>query len=464
MIEIFVLDGDLNRIGIIDNYISLIWVPRYKEIGDCELYVEATNELLSLLKKGNYLARDDDDMVCRIEKIELDTDVENGNYLIVTAYDVKKILNQRIIWGQSNVDGNVEDYIRDIVYKSVVNPNLSARAIKNASGRQNFLLGDKANFTEVTTEQVSYKKVNEKIEEYCNTYGWGYKVIVDIGNFYFILYKGTDRSESVIFADEYENLVSTKYTEDSSHLANVALVAGEGEGSERARNVSGYAEGLKRNEIYVDARDISRVITYGDLIEIYPLASSGGQGYIDTVGGVIGYYMGYINIPIVDDNQLEWLRTNYPNGTVITITGQRYYQTYDALIADLKSTTPQSSDSVVLRDIVYSVYLLNRGFEKLAEFGYVTTFEGSVEPDTTFKYKKDYFLGDKVSVRNEFGIEATAVITEVMEVSDITGHRVEPKFEYLTNDEGGQLIIKYLTTENNNYIITENNKKIIAEE
>ena len=463
MIEIYVLDGDLNQIGIIDTYVSLLWVNRYKSEGDCELYVEATNELLSLLKKGNYLSRADDDMVCRIERIELDTDAENGNYLIVTGYDVKKILDQRIIWSQSNVDGNVEDYIRNIVYKSVVNPNLSARAITNASGRQNFFLGDKANFTEVTTQQASYQKVSEKIKEFCTSYEWGYKVIVDIGNFYFILYKGTDRSDSVIFADEFENLISTKYTEDSSHLANVALVAGEGEGSSRSRNVSGYAEGLNRNEIYVDARDISRIITYGDLIEMYPLASSGGQGYIDTVGGVVGYYMGYINIPIVDDNQLEWLQLNYPNGTVITISGQRYYQTYDALIADLESATPQSGDNVSLRDIIYSVYLLNRGYEKLAEYGFVATYEGSVEPNITFKYKQDYFLGDKVSVRNEFGIEGRARIVEVMEVCDDNGYRVEPRFEYVSTDSGTQQIINYLGTENNDYVVTENEKKIISE-
>ena len=205
MIDVYVLDGDLNAIGIIDSYVSLLWVNRYQSEGDCELYVTATNENLNLLKKGNYLQRLDDDMVCRIERIELDTDIENGNYLIVTGYDVKKILSQRIIWGQTNVDGNVEDYIRDIVYKSLVNPNLSARAITNASGRQNFFLGNKANFKEVITQQSSYAKISEKIQEFCVKYDWGYKVVVDIGNFYFILYKGTDRSDSVICADEFEN-------------------------------------------------------------------------------------------------------------------------------------------------------------------------------------------------------------------------------------------------------------------
>ena len=431
MIDVYVLDGNLNPIGVIDNYISLLWVNRYRTEGDCELYVVATNENLNLLRKGNYLSRLGDEMVCRIETIELDTSTEEGNYLIVTGYDVKKILGQRVIWGQSNVDGNVEDYIRKIIYESLVNPNLSARAITNASGRQNFLLGDKANFKEVITQQASYAKVSERVQELCLKYDWGYKVIVDIGNFYFCLYKGTDRSNSVIFADEFENLISTKYTNDSSNLANVALVAGEGEGSARSRNVSGYAESLDRNEIYVDARDLSRNITWSQLTEMYPTTDQGGYGYIYvTTQHAITYRMDLINISIVDANQLTELQANYPDGQVVYIDGIQYYQAYDVIIADLTSDAPQSGDPVVLRDIVYSVYLLNRGYEKLAEYGSTVSFEGIIEPDTTFKYKRDYFLGDKVTVRNEYGIEAEARITEVMEVYDDNGYSVQPKFEY----------------------------------
>lgn len=462
MIDIYVLNKDLEEIGIIDTYTSLIWVNRYDEIGDCELYIEATNENLTLLKKGNYLSRHDDDMVCRIEKVELDTDTENGNYIIATGYDTKKIIDQRIIWGQSNVDGNVEDYIRNLVYKALVNPNLSARAITDTKGRQNFLLGNKANFSEVTSEQNSYKNIGEKIREFCKRYDWGYKVIVDIKNFYFLLYKGTDRSESVIFSPDYENLKTTTYIDDSSNIGNVALVAGEGEGSKRSRNVSGYEEGLDRYEIGVDARDISRTITWGDLTSMYPTTDQGGQGYIyKTAQEGAAYKMNYINIPIIDDNQLTELKTAYPDGTEIKISGVTYYQVYNAIIADLSSFAPESGDDVILRDLVYAVYLLSRGYEKLAEYGTVISFEGTVEPVSTFEYKKDYYLGDLVTVRNEYGIEAKARITEITEVYDDNGYSVEPKFEYteLRNAITGATLI----TEDGKALITENGNKLITE-
>lgn len=468
MIEVYVLNKDLEQIGIIDSYTSLIWANRYAEKGDCELYIEATTTNLNLLKKGNYLIRHDDEMVCRIETIELDTDVENGNYIIVTGYDVKKILDQRVIWGQSNVDGSVEDYIRELVYKSLVNPNLSARAITNTKGRQNFFLGDKANFNEVISEQNSYKNIGEKIRDFCTKYKWGYKVIVDdtTKNFYFLMYNGTDRSEYVVFSSDYENLISTKYKEDSSNLANVALVAGEGEGSDRARNVSGYAESLDRNEIYVDAKDISRTIKWSDLTKMYPTTDDGGHGHIyKTAQEGAAYMMDIIDIPIVDSNQLAELKRAYPTGQEITKNGIQYFQAYNVIIADLKSFAPTENDDVILRDIVYSVYLLNRGYEKLAEYGTAVSFEGSVEPSTTFKYKEDYFLGDLVTVENEYGISVKARIIEIIEVCDNNGYSIEPKFEYLEEDDSTPSVVSgYILSEAGAKMLTENNQYLIREE
>lgn len=426
MIEIIVLDRDLNRIDVVDTYESLIWANRYNEIGDCELYLPATKKSIQLLVKGNFLARDDDDMICQIDTVEIDTDAENGNHLIVTGRDAKKILDQRVVWSTMNFDGLVEDEIRSLVQTSVCTPTLYGRQIQNTSGQQMFFLGDRAGFTDVMTEQVSYKNIGEKIRDLCQKYNWGYKVIADLNKFWFVLYAGTDRTSSVIFSHDYENLRSTKYVEDSSNLANVALVAGEGEGSARSRNVSGFASGIDRHEIFVDAKDISKTITYGELTALYPLASKGGQGYIDGKY----YKMGYINIAIVDADQLAQLKINYPNGVEIRIGGVLYYQTYDPIIADLVTTTPQTNDAVILRPLVYEVYLLNRGYEKMSEYGCIITFEGSVEPDVTFTYKRDYFLGDIVTVVNEYGIEVGARIVEVVESQDENGYLLEPKFEF----------------------------------
>lgn len=433
MIDVYILDKNLNPIGIVDNYTSLIWANRYNEVGDCELYLSAENNSIEHLEKGNYLMRLDDDMLCQIRKIQLTTNIDTGDYLTVVGVDVKAFLDQRVIWGTLSNDGNEEDFLREIVNKSLGYPNLSARQLRKANGERLFYLGDKANFTEVVQEQVSYKNVGEKVRDTCAKNQWGYKVVLSDNALYFKLYKGDDRSNYVIFSDDFENLISTTYIEDDTNIGNVALVAGEGEGSERARNVSGYSESTDRYEIYVDAKDISKTITWGDLIEMYPTTDQGGHGhiYITTPQQAITYMMDILNINIVDDNQLTELQINYPNGQIVWIDGAKYYQIYDIIIADLTSDTPQESDNVILRPVVYEVYLLTRGYEKLAEYGAYKSFEGSVVPDITFEYKKDYFLGDVVTAENKYGISVPARIVEIIETTDENGYRIEPNFEYM---------------------------------
>lgn len=435
MNDVYVLDNNLNAIGVIDTYKSLIWASRYYEVGDCELYVVANTQNIQLLQKNYYLMRTDNNMVCQIKKIELDTSADEGNYLIVTGYDVKRWLDQRVVWSTMNTDGSAETFIRNMVDNALGNASLSARQIVNGSGSRIFYLGDAAGFTEVITEQVTYKNVGEKVRDYCLKFGWGYRVVLSNNLFWFQLYKGTDRTSTIVFSDAYENLATSKYIEDETHMGNVSLVAGEGEGSQRSRNVSGYAESIERYEIYVDAKDISKTITWGDLTNLYPTTDQGGQGYIsgNSTSGYT-YKMNYINIQIVDSDQLANLQTTYPSGQIVTIDGNQYYQIYNEVIADLPNNSLEDSDPVILRDVVYSVYLLTRGYEKLAEYGAVTSFEGTVEPNITFIYDKDYFLGDLVTVQNEFGISVQARITEIVEVNDESGYKVEPKFEYISQE------------------------------
>ena len=377
-------------------------------------------------------------MVCQIRYIELDTNAEEGNYLIIKGYDVSKWLDQRIVWNTMTADGVAETFIRNMVDKSL-SDTASERQIKNANGTKIFYLENPQGFTEALTEQVSYKNVGEKVRDYCRRFGWGYRVRIyetaNIRVFLFGLYKGEDKSQTVIFSDDYENLAETKYVSDETNMGNVALVAGEGEGAARVRSACGNAESDDRFEIFAEAKDLSKTITWEELTDIYPLQSQGGHGYISgssQIGYV--YMMTSIDILILDSAQLASLKAQYPSGTEVTIDGNLYYRISSVPIANLPHSSMSDTDEVVLKDIIYSVYLLTRGYEDLAEYGAITSFEGTAEPNTTFIYKEDYFLGDIVTVQNSFGISVGARIVEVVEVNDDNGYRVEPKFEYIQED------------------------------
>lgn len=440
MIEVNVLNSDLELIGVVDSYSSLIWANRYQKSGDCEIYISASEEALKLLAKGNYLSRDDDDMVCRINHIQLETDAENGDYLTVSGIDVKSTVAQRVIWKQIDFTGFAEDFARRILAENVVNPSEEERRFTKSDGTSLFKLGEKVGFTERTSEQVTYKSVEEKIQDICKNYGWGYRARLDGDCFVFELYKGKNKSDVVVFSLEFENLISSKYDSDATNMGNVALVAGEGEGASRTRSIVGQTSGTDRYELYVDARDLSRNIAWKDFVKQYPLEEDGGQGYLFFEGPLIIYMMRYINILINNNVQLDELKEQYPEGEEITVDDGLYYRVYDARIAELPAQRPKDDDEVRLYDIIYLPYLMNRGYEKMAEFGEKISFEAEIEPNYTFRYKKDYNLGDIVFTENEYGISVSAQIVEIVESCDESGYSVEPKFEYSEVKNGREKI------------------------
>lgn len=79
----------------------------------------------------------------------------------------------------------------------------------------------------------------------------------------------------------------------------------------------------------------------------------------------------------------------------------------------------------------YYALLRERAFEKLAEHEVTETFEAEVNPERPFAYKRDWNLGDIVTVTNEYGITAKPRIVEIIECWDENGYTAIPKFDAL---------------------------------
>ena len=98
--DIYVYNQLLEKIGVIDDYESIIWATRYYEPGDFEIKIPAGSQNIELLEKDNYLVRYDDEAVMIIEKLTIVTDIENGNYILASGRCFKSILDRRVIWKQ----------------------------------------------------------------------------------------------------------------------------------------------------------------------------------------------------------------------------------------------------------------------------------------------------------------------------------------------------------------------------
>lgn len=343
--DLYILNEKFDVIGVIDNAASIIWATKYADMGDFEIYANATNDNITLLQPGHYVKRWDDDMVGIIKKVNLTTNIEDGNYITVSGPDLKDVLRRRIIWSQTILSGTIADCITKLLDENILNPSNPMRKISNFKITINTLPTDMT-----INKQITGDNLLDAIIELCNIVGYGFKVMLNEDKqIEFVLYEGVNYSDSqdvnprVIFSPEFDNLVDTEYEFDSTKFANVALVAGEGEGTERKTKSIGDGVGLDRYELYVDARNLS-------------------------------------------------------------------------------------TNSGEITDEEYNDQLQQKGFEELVKCHITEEFGGEVIHNLTYEYKKDYQLGDIVTVENEYGLRSNVRIIEIIENEDQAGYKILPTF------------------------------------
>lgn len=261
--NVYVYNKSLSLQGVVDDYKSIIWTTRYFKAGDFELYLRASEKNINLLQKDFYLCREQDingtelHNVMIIQNIELTTDVEQGNFLIITGKCLKSIVGRRVILQQTSINGRVEVAIRKVITENIIAPTALVRRIDK------FFLSQTKGFTDTMSSQVTGDNIEEWLETVCTTYGMGWDVYIRDASFVFYLYKGENRSYAqdtnsyVVFSKEFDNLLTSDYKFSMENYKNVAIVAGEGEGINRKTCTVGVARDLDRYELYVDARDVS---------------------------------------------------------------------------------------------------------------------------------------------------------------------------------------------------------------
>lgn len=409
--QVYILNPAYEIIGMIDEADSVLWEKQYNDVGEAEIYLPCTTEYLELLKEDNYLYRYDDDMFCKIEIVEIQTDEEQGDYIIATAKDMCRILAGRIVRWSIVYSGTVAGFFQKVLNDNVINPAQSYRRIPN------FEI-DTSNFSEFT-ERIDVSAFTDDllnlIMTTCKAYNYGFRVSYDIsvGKLKFRLYKGVNRAsedsdEYVEFSPVFSNILTSSYKTDKSNYKNVVYV-GYKDANEQVQllsmnNGGVQPEGEERREIYVDGTGTSRDIKYEELLQMFPS--------LVKVSGTA-----------TDEN-----------GKTIVVAS--YYSSEDAPqtpeTAVATSTGEGEKEKITVTDYTYLMLIRAIGANVLAERKKTKEYSGSVDTVDTYEYKKDYNLGDVVKVINEYGIEAEAQIVSVMESDDIdNGYQVEPKFEYL---------------------------------
>ena len=391
-IEVF--NKNFERVAVCDNYESLIWTDRYNEPGDFELYFGMNKDLLKIYVPDYYLVSPDSEYTMIIEDIKVTTDLEGGDHLIVTGRSLESILYRRIVWNQITVSGNFVNAIYKVLKQNVIEPKLAKRAIPEFYWNKD-TTDESIKALRIDETQFTGDVVYEVLKRLCDQFDVGFSIKRndETGKFVFKLYYGTDRSYKqsenpfVVFSPDFDNIVTSDYTEKKSGYCNVTLVAGEGKSNPNSENGSSSistneadrktlevgdvnSSGLDRRELYTDARDLSSKIE-GDPED-------------------------------ADSNQ----------------SGQNEERT-------------MSTEE-------YNNLLKNRGLEKLKEVEIEKTFDGQVEATQLYRYGEHFSMGDYCELVNQYGMETRVKIVEYIHSESTSGIEEYPTFKVVEEEEEGE--------------------------
>ena len=254
--------------AVCDSFSSLLWDIEYYKCGAFEVYIATSPRNIEIFQTGRIVGRDDNkEHFGLIESVELETDAEDGDYLIVKGRFLMCLLERRIIYPTFNFTKLVS-YSQIVM--NVVQYNACTSGFRKIPG---LVVGCSSGtcWDAKTKLQVSYDNLMEWVHTICEKISGTANIrLSKIDNeqyeMIFELLQGTDRSilqevnPHIIFSDRYNNLLSFTYCTDTSVKKNYAYVLGKGEGEKRKRTT--YFEGtepssLDRYEVYVDAKDIS---------------------------------------------------------------------------------------------------------------------------------------------------------------------------------------------------------------
>lgn len=279
----------------------------------------------------------------------------------------------------------------------------------------------------------------------------------------FEIIAGADRTldqnnrPKVIFASEFDNMINSDYTKSTSTYKNAALVSGDGDLSDHRWIL--YIPGIDWHEGAEYAVD--DIVRYED-DELFYICNTAHTSNDNNAPGNATYWRvssdtsiipeavkgKNLRVLFVDASDIsmieeieypEWVSgTNYNVGDIVLDPAdEKYYKRISGIVQP--EMHPSSSatgwahvEPELEREIPshrYNKYLAQRGLESLMEINADNeTYSGEAEPRGTFEYGRDFFIGDIVTIVNDFGMPINARVTEVIRSEDQNGVTVVPTF------------------------------------
>ena len=354
----------------IDSYSSLTWCERFQKPGNFELHLRADTNLLRYLQQSRLLiTRADTDRAMIPDRVVLTTSTENGNYLKISGMSAEGVMRRRIIPQKMS---------------------FMASAYPDAAHVLNYLIQENIGGWWYYHRDSSHGP---------NT--WGAHMWVNV------IQKGTDDAgiPAAIDLQPYGQNLGTvieqvctargmgfrlPFDPDTGNLLYEFFI-----GKDRTISQSENAPVIFSPQF----NNLSETDYIYDRSAVATVALAGGEG--DGANRKEG-------------SRQRWSREYFGVG-----------MNARSIFVDAKGLSSNTT-GINGNAVKYQELLNSTAYDALHNANEMHDFSGKVLPGGQFRYRTDYFLGDTVSVQNDYGINGSAVVSEVTEIVDESGYQVVP--------------------------------------
>lgn len=257
--EVISLNTNKQKVAIVDSYKSFIWNDRYEDLGDFELYIPADAvDLLANIHQDYYIQCSESDRTMIVEKVDYKSDIDDGNFVIISGHSLEAILKRRIVWNddgkptkinytkildpKSESEDSGADFplylgIHYLLRLYIIDPECAGNKPQRKIDGFLFEIPTDPRILEITMSPCAYQGDNlyDLIKYLCDMYEISFKVTLNgDGNFVFALYKGISHLASqtehpyVCFSNDFDNLLSSDSSLDMATYKNMAYFKGQG--------------------------------------------------------------------------------------------------------------------------------------------------------------------------------------------------------------------------------------------
>lgn len=337
--DLTVLNRDFEKIGIIDDFTSLIWHRKFYTSGTFKIVLPMTENNLALVQEKNLIHKPGGDEAGIVDNYYYKNDAQGRETIEASGYFLTGTLARRIIAAFTTLNATYRDSMRSLVDQNAITTD-AKRVIPHLE-----LQDVEEDTAEKQRIQVTGQNLLTYLGKISQVAEIGFKCRYMRTHMEFCTYTGKNRSRGqnenprVIFAHEYDNLGATEYTYNEMDTVTAAYVAGEGEGAARTIvEVDNGATGLDRYEIFAESgASREEGMTNAEYLQI--LTQEGLELHMPAAENFAGTMV---------NSQTTIYKQDFDLGDIVTVFNKRWNKELSVRITEVEEVNDTTGERIVV--------------------------------------------------------------------------------------------------------------------